>query len=92
MSTRVKAAGLAGALLIAATSVTGVFASSHREAPLISGDPNADNTRVPNRAPNNVIGDGVDANDTPFLATFPYAGTPQTGYDHVHMHGMNPMP
>jgi hypothetical protein len=47
---------------------------------------------VPNRTPNNLIGDGVDANDTPFLATFPYAGTPQTGYEHVHMHGLNPMP
>jgi hypothetical protein len=44
VSTRAKAAGLAGALLIAATSVTGVLASSHREAPLIGGDPRADNT------------------------------------------------
>ena len=44
MSTRSKAAGLAGALLIAVTSVSGVFASSHREAPLIAGDPAADNT------------------------------------------------
>jgi hypothetical protein len=44
LSTRSKVAGVAGALLIAATSVTGVFASSHREAPLIAGDPSADNT------------------------------------------------
>ena len=44
MSTRSKVAGIAGALLIAATSVTGVLASSHREAPLIAGDPGADNT------------------------------------------------
>ena len=44
MSTRSKVAGVAGALLIAATSVTGVLASSHREAPLIAGDPAADNT------------------------------------------------
>jgi hypothetical protein len=44
MTLRAKAAGLAGALLIAATSVSGVLASSHREAPLISGDPGADNT------------------------------------------------
>ena len=44
LSTRSKVAGVAGALLIAATSVTGVFASSHREAPLIAGDPAADNT------------------------------------------------
>src|SRR4029077_3397968 len=44
LTTRSKAAGLAGALLLAASSVTGVFASSHREAPLIAGDPAADNT------------------------------------------------
>jgi hypothetical protein len=44
VSTRSKVAGIAGALLIAATSVSGVFASSHREAPLIAGDPAADNT------------------------------------------------
>jgi Domain of unknown function (DUF4331) len=44
VSTRSRAAALTGALLIAATSVSGVLASSHREAPLIAGDPNADNT------------------------------------------------
>ena len=44
MSTRSKAAAILGAVVIATTSITGVFASSHREAPLISGDPNADNT------------------------------------------------
>ena len=44
MSLRAKAAGLTGALLIAATTVSGVLASSHREAPLISSDPGADNT------------------------------------------------
>jgi Domain of unknown function (DUF4331) len=44
VSTRAKATGLTGALLIALTSVSGVLASSHREAPLIGGDPAADNT------------------------------------------------
>lgn len=44
MSTRSRAAAVIGAVAIATTSITGVFASSHREAPLISGDPNADNT------------------------------------------------
>ena len=39
-----QAAAIAGALLIATTSVGGVLASSHREAPLIAGDPAADNT------------------------------------------------
>ena len=44
MTSRSKVVGIAGALLIAATSVGGVFASSHREAPAIAGDPGADNT------------------------------------------------
>jgi len=39
-----------------------------------------------NLSPNNMIGDGVDANDVPFLATFPYVGTPHQGYEHVHRH------
>jgi Domain of unknown function (DUF4331) len=44
MTRRARAASIAGALLIAATSASGALASSHREAPLISGDPGADNT------------------------------------------------
>src|SRR6266545_4382428 len=44
MSTRSRAAAVIGAVVIATTSITGVFASSHREAPLIAGDPSADNT------------------------------------------------
>ena len=42
---------------------------------------------VPNRTPNNLLGDGVDANDHPFLSAFPYIGTPNQGYDHQHEHG-----
>jgi hypothetical protein len=38
---------------------------------------------LPNRSPNNTLGDGVDANDLPFLNTFPYVGTPHQGYEHV---------
>ncbi len=41
---------------------------------------------VPNRTPNNLLGDGVDANDQPFLSSFPYIGTPQQGYSHSHDH------
>jgi hypothetical protein len=37
-----------------------------------------------NRSPNNLIGDGVDANESPFLTTFPYVATPNQGYDHGH--------
>jgi len=44
VSTRSQVVAIGGALLIAASSVSGVLASSHREAPLISGDPAADNT------------------------------------------------
>ncbi len=47
---------------------------------------------VPNREPNNAIGDGVDENDTSFLSVFPYQGTPHAGYEHIHRHGPNPMP
>jgi hypothetical protein len=37
-----------------------------------------------NHAPNNILGDGVNENDVPFLAEFPYVGTPHQGYDHNH--------
>lgn len=33
-----------------------------------------------NIAPNNQLGDGVDANDAPFLPAFPYVGTPWPGF------------
>jgi Domain of unknown function (DUF4331) len=33
-----------------------------------------------NRAPNNALTDGVDANDVPFLASFPYLAPPHQGY------------
>jgi hypothetical protein len=37
-----------------------------------------------NLSPNNQLGDGVDANDRPFLTTFPYVATPHQGYEHDH--------
>jgi hypothetical protein len=36
---------------------------------------------LPNKSPNNLLGDGVDANDMPFLSSFPYVATPHRGYD-----------
>ncbi len=33
-----------------------------------------------NKAPNNQLGDGVNANDVPFLSTFPYVASPHAGY------------
>ena len=42
---------------------------------------------LPNKAPNNIVGDGVDKNaDMPFLTVFPYIGLPNAGYEHTH-HG-----
>ncbi len=37
-----------------------------------------------NRTPNNLLGDGVDQNDRPFTANFPYLATPHQGYEHGH--------
>jgi hypothetical protein len=36
---------------------------------------------LPNLSPNNLVGDGVDANDEPFSTTFPYVATPHQGYE-----------
>lgn len=35
---------------------------------------------LPNKTPNNLLGDGVDANDKPFLSVFPYVASPHQGY------------
>ena len=40
-----------------------------------------------NKAPNNVLTDGVDANDSPFLASFPYLASPHSGYDSMPQGG-----
>ncbi len=37
-----------------------------------------------NVAPNNQLGDGVDANDRPFLPSFPYVAPPWNPRDHSH--------
>lgn len=37
-----------------------------------------------NTAPGNQLGDGVDANDLPFLSIFPYLATPHQGYANSH--------
>jgi len=36
-----------------------------------------------NLSPNNMIGDGVDANENTFLSTFPYVAPPNRGYEHT---------
>jgi Domain of unknown function (DUF4331) len=36
-----------------------------------------------NRSPNNLVGDGVDTNENPFLASFPYVAAPNQGYAHT---------
>ena len=34
--------------------------------------------------PGNALNDGVNGNDVPYLAAFPYMGTPHDGFDHSH--------
>ena len=36
---------------------------------------------LPNKSPNNQLGDGVGQNDKPFLDHFPYVAAPNSGYD-----------
>jgi len=36
---------------------------------------------LPDRTPNDLIGDGVDANDVQFLTFFPYVASPHQGYE-----------
>jgi hypothetical protein len=45
-----------------------------------------------NVAPNNALTDGVDANDVPFLAAFPYLATPHQGYGTYPHNTANPAP
>jgi len=35
---------------------------------------------LPDKKPNDLLGDGVDANDKPFLTSFPYVAAPHQGY------------
>ncbi len=51
-------------------------------APIIQGFGFCDGNA--NRTPNNLLGDGVDANDRPFSTQFPYLSTPHQGYQHLH--------
>lgn len=40
-----------------------------------------ENFGLPNLSPNNMVGDGCDANDKAFLDEFPYAAAPHDGYE-----------
>ncbi len=40
----------------------------------------------PDLTPNDLIGDGVNANDKTLNSTFPYLATPHQGYSHTHNH------
>jgi uncharacterized protein DUF4331 len=42
-----------------------------------------------NVEPNNLLGDGVDANEVEFGTQFPYVAAPHQGYQHTH-HGQQP--
>jgi hypothetical protein len=39
---------------------------------------------TPNHTPNNLVGDGVNVNDMPFMTAFPYVAIPNQGYVHSH--------
>jgi len=39
---------------------------------------------LPDKSPNNLLGDGVNRPDRPFLDHFPYVGVPVDGYDSPH--------
>jgi Domain of unknown function (DUF4331) len=45
--------------------------------PVLGGPP----FNLPNLSPNNTLGDGVDANDKPFMSSFPYVAIPHQGYE-----------
>ncbi len=38
---------------------------------------------LPNRTPNNTLGDGVDQNDVEFMPMFPYVAPPHQGYESI---------
>ncbi|MDQ3553057.1 MAG: DUF4331 domain-containing protein [Chloroflexota bacterium] len=40
-----------------------------------------ENFELPNKSPNNMVGDGCDANDKAFLDEFPYVAAPHDGYE-----------
>ena len=44
----------------------------------------ATNFGLPNKNPNNDIGDGVNVNDLPLRTSFPYIALPHQGYSHTH--------
>ncbi|HEX8556627.1 MAG TPA: DUF4331 domain-containing protein [Pyrinomonadaceae bacterium] len=53
---------------------------------LLPGNACAGGTANCNQSPNNQLGDGVNETDRPFRTSFPYLGTPQSGYENPY-HG-----
>lgn len=39
---------------------------------------------LPNKNPNNDLGDGVNVNDVSFMSSFPFVATPYSSYEHGH--------
>jgi hypothetical protein len=48
--------------------------------PTLAGAP----FNLPNLSPGNTLTDGVNKNDAACLSSFPYVGTPHSGYDRIH--------
>lgn len=52
---------------------------------LLPGNACAGGTASCNQAPNNALGDGVNANDRPYRTTFPYLASPASGYENPYL-------
>ncbi len=51
---------------------------------ILSTEMTSANDTFANTSPNNALNDGVDANDVPYLTSFPFLGTPHGGFSRVH--------
>lgn len=51
---------------------------------ILSAEPTAGGGTFGELAPNNALNDGVDGNDVPYMATFPWLGMPHEGFVHQH--------
>lgn len=51
---------------------------------ILSSEPTSGGGSFGELFPNNALNDGVNANDVPYLSTFPFLGTPHEGFEHDH--------
>ena len=77
---RTRTATSAGTRTAAGSATTSSTSSSARSR-RATADLAAANLGLPDKSPNDLVGDGVDANDVPFSSTFPYVASPHQGYE-----------